>query len=256
MRWEPTNANCPIRTRRSPRSSISETEAHQFALVREFLLGAIQMQRIDAVDDLADGAAAPPRTAPPARFPALPAAACGWCRTASWWIRSQALSQRSPCRSIRSRISSATARLGWVSLSWMATADDSDCEAAIGAQLSWPGCPAARRRRRNTPGAAEARGRPAFSSLGYRNLQIASARACAATGADIIAGVEGFHLQGIGRALGAPQPQRIDVAAAPADDRGVIGDGAARSRPAARPGAVAAFVVGTGRDAGRRNEML
>ena len=42
-------------------------------------------------------------------------------------------------------------------------------------------------------------------------------------GADIVAAVEGVELQRIGRAR-RPQPQRVDVLAAPADDRGVIGD--------------------------------
>ncbi len=42
-------------------------------------------------------------------------------------------------------------------------------------------------------------------------------------GADIVALVEGVELQGIGRAR-RPQPERIDVLAAPADDRRVIGE--------------------------------
>ncbi|MGY4432985.1 hypothetical protein ACVWWO_005462 [Bradyrhizobium sp. F1.13.1] len=41
-------------------------------------------------------------------------------------------------------------------------------------------------------------------------------------GADIVAGVEGVELQRIGRTC-RPQPQRVDVLAAPADDRRVIG---------------------------------
>ena len=43
-------------------------------------------------------------------------------------------------------------------------------------------------------------------------------------GADIVAVVEGVELERIGRAR-RPQPQRVDVLAAPADDRRVIGDG-------------------------------
>src|SRR5262249_59480537 len=42
-------------------------------------------------------------------------------------------------------------------------------------------------------------------------------------GADVIALVEGVELERIGRAR-RPQPQRVDVLAAPADDRRVIGD--------------------------------
>ena len=43
-------------------------------------------------------------------------------------------------------------------------------------------------------------------------------------GAEIVAGVEDVELERIGRAR-RPQPQRVDVLAAPADDRGVVGDG-------------------------------
>ena len=43
-------------------------------------------------------------------------------------------------------------------------------------------------------------------------------------GAEIVAGVEDVELQRIGRAR-RPQPERVDVLAAPADDRGVVGDG-------------------------------
>ena len=42
-------------------------------------------------------------------------------------------------------------------------------------------------------------------------------------GAEIVAGVEDVELERIGRAR-RPQPQRVDVLAAPADDRGVVGD--------------------------------
>ncbi len=42
-------------------------------------------------------------------------------------------------------------------------------------------------------------------------------------GAEIVAGVEDVELEGVGRAR-RPQPQRVDVLAAPADDRGVVGD--------------------------------
>jgi hypothetical protein len=53
-------------------------------------------------------------------------------------------------------------------------------------------------------------------------LQIASAR-LPRRGAEIVAGVEGVELERIGRAR-RPQPQRVDVLAAPADDRRVVGD--------------------------------
>src|SRR6266702_88523 len=43
-------------------------------------------------------------------------------------------------------------------------------------------------------------------------------------GAEIVAGVEDVELERIGRAR-RPQPQRVDVLAAPAHDRGVVGDG-------------------------------
>ena len=42
-------------------------------------------------------------------------------------------------------------------------------------------------------------------------------------GADIVAGVEDVEPERVGRTR-RPQPQRVDVLAAPADDRGVIGD--------------------------------
>ncbi len=42
-------------------------------------------------------------------------------------------------------------------------------------------------------------------------------------GAEIVAGIEDVEFQGVGRAR-RPQPQRIDVLAAPADDRGVEGN--------------------------------
>ena len=60
-------------------------------------------------------------------------------------------------------------------------------------------------------------------------------------GAEIIAGVEDVEPQRIGRAR-RPQPQRVDVLAAPADDRRVVGDGlhGFRRTPG---GAVAAAVV-------------
>src|SRR3954453_4411676 len=42
-------------------------------------------------------------------------------------------------------------------------------------------------------------------------------------GAEIVASVENVELERVGRAR-RPQPQRVDVLAAPAHDRGVIGD--------------------------------
>src|SRR5438045_8904496 len=42
-------------------------------------------------------------------------------------------------------------------------------------------------------------------------------------GAQIVAGVENVELERVGRAR-RPQPQRVDVLAAPTHDRGVVGD--------------------------------
>ena len=51
--------------------------------------------------------------------------------------------------------------------------------------------------------------------------------------ADVVAGVEGVELQRVGRAR-RPQAQRIDVPAAPADDRRVVARPLRPSRPDAR----------------------
>ena len=103
-------------------------------------------------------------------------------------------------------------------------------------------CPAARPRRRNIPAAAAIRGRRAFRRSD-RGLSRSPRRAPARQRADMVAAVEHVEPQRIDGAR-RPQPQRVHVPAAPADDRRVVGDRldglvrdarhAARGRPADR----------------------
>ena len=102
-------------------------------------------------------------------------------------------------------------------------------------------CPAARPRRRNTPAAAATRGRPAVSSLGIEDLRDRLGARLLRQRADMVALVEHVEPQRVDGAR-RPQPQRVDVPAAPADDRRVVGDRLDRlvgmpHRPHAGPGA-------------------
>ena len=135
----------------------------------------------------------------------------------------QASSQRKSCRSTRMRISSATARLGWVSLSWIAALCGEAAQLAVGREMALHQILQRGRDEEIFLAQPQLAARPGSRRSDRGLCRSASARACSAQRADMVAGVEDVEPQRIGRAR-RPQPQRVDVLAAPADDRRVVGD--------------------------------
>ena len=78
-RCEPRNARWPMRTRRPPFSSISDTEASKSPSSRPAARSASRCSRVDPVDDLHVPRQQPLQQVAPARSPAPRAAACDWC---------------------------------------------------------------------------------------------------------------------------------------------------------------------------------
>ena len=119
------------------------------------------------------------------------------------------------------RISSVTARLGWVSLSCTAAFVREAAQLAVGGKV--PLDQILQRGRDEEIFLAQ----PQFAArraLVVRIEEFADrlgARLFGA-GADIVAAVEDIELERIGR-MRRPQPERVDVLAAPADDRRVVG---------------------------------
>ena len=121
------------------------------------------------------------------------------------------------------RISSVTARLGWVSLSCTATFEREAAQLSVGGEV-----PLDQILQRG--GDEEIfLAQPQLAARGAFVVRIEEfadrfrARLLG-DGAEVVAGVEDVEPQRIGRAR-RPQPQRVDVLAAPADDRRVVGDG-------------------------------
>ena len=120
------------------------------------------------------------------------------------------------------RMSSAMPIAGWVSLSWTAA-----CSPSV---RTSPHCLMWRRMRSSSEAEAKKYSclQPQFLAgrsrvAGVENLGDRLGPDRFGKRADIVAGVEGFELERVGRPR-RPQAQRVDMPAAPADDRRIVGD--------------------------------
>ena len=222
-----------MRTRRLWSSSISETDDRQRVAVAPRRAQRVEVQRVDQVDDLHVARQQPLHQRHRPALQRLGQQRVVGVGEAPPCVMSQAASHGMPCTSTSSRISSGTAIAGCVSLSWIATWSGSERELAVLRMCrrsrscseaeakkyscrSRSSCPAGGRRR---SGRARARSPPArtrsASAPTWSPRLKASRRSGSAARAD--------HRRSV-----------LTCAAAPADDRRVVGHRDARSRPAAR----------------------